>query len=50
MTLLADTRPAEPEPDFEKCARCGADAKKNCWWEPADGWCCANCGGCDSDE
>jgi hypothetical protein len=41
---------SRPEPDFEKCGNCGADAKANCSWDPADGWCCSNCGACDSDE
>jgi hypothetical protein len=43
------TRP-KATPDFDKCARCGADAEEFCSWDPADGWCCRNCGGCDSDE
>jgi hypothetical protein len=37
-------------PNFEKCGRCGADAEEHCSWDPADGWCCNACGGCDSDE
>jgi hypothetical protein len=39
-----------PVPDFEKCGNCEADAKANCSWDPADGWCCSKCGACDSDE
>jgi hypothetical protein len=41
---------AAPQPDFEKCGNCGADAAKFCSWDTADGWCCSKCGGCDSDE
>lgn len=39
-----------PEPDFVSCGNCGADAKENCWWDEALGWCCQNCGSADMDE
>lgn len=40
----------DPLPDFDACANCGADAQAACFWDPADGWCCLNCGACDADE
>lgn len=48
---LATLRTPEEQmrPDFARCGRCGADSA-GCSWDPVDGWCCSNCGGCDADE
>jgi hypothetical protein len=39
-----------PQPDFEACGNCGADADRFVTWDNADGWCCSKCGACDSAE
>jgi hypothetical protein len=48
--LAAHFRAGGSWPPFDKCKACGADAKRNCYWDNSDGWCCTACGGSDADE
>lgn len=44
-TSLLPGEQSDPEPDFDKCGNCGADAKNWCHWDNAAGWCCVKCHG-----